>query len=108
MNIGVIDVETCEPASNVLVDIWHANATGHYAGHPEPAPELENEGPAKEGPRKGLLTPFPKTKWGETFCRGAYPTDKNGVAQFTSIFPGYYTGRATRKFFTIGMLANFL
>ncbi|KAF8329153.1 Intradiol ring-cleavage dioxygenase [Cantharellus anzutake] len=95
INIGVIDVETCEPIPDVLVDIWHANATGHYSGHPEPAPELANEEPVKEGRRKGLLSPFPKTKWGETFCRGAYPTDKNGVTQFTSIFPGYYTGRAT-------------
>lgn len=31
MDFGIIDVETCEPLSNVLVDIWHANATGHYA-----------------------------------------------------------------------------
>jgi len=95
MNIGVIDVETCEPIPNILIDIWHANSTGYYAGHPEPAPELVNEEPPREGPRKGMLSPYPKTKWGETFCRGAYPTDKNGVVQFTSIFPGYYSGRAT-------------
>jgi protocatechuate 3,4-dioxygenase beta subunit len=31
MDIGIIDVETCEPLPDVLVDIWHANATGHYA-----------------------------------------------------------------------------
>jgi len=32
LDIGVIDVETCKPLPNVLVDIWQANATGHYAG----------------------------------------------------------------------------
>ena len=32
LNIGVIDVETCQPLPNVLVDIWQANATGFYAG----------------------------------------------------------------------------
>jgi protocatechuate 3,4-dioxygenase beta subunit len=32
LDIGVIDVETCKPAPNVLVDIWLANATGHYSG----------------------------------------------------------------------------
>ena len=32
LDIGVIDVETCKPLPNVLVDIWHANATGVYAG----------------------------------------------------------------------------
>jgi len=95
MNIGVIDVETCEPVPNILVDIWQANATGHYAGHPDPLPELINEIPKTEGPRRGLLSPFPKTIHGQTFLRGALPTDANGVASFTSIFPGYYSGRAT-------------
>lgn len=32
MNVGVIDVETCEPVPDVLVDLWHANSTGYYAG----------------------------------------------------------------------------
>lgn len=32
LDIGVIDVETCEPLPNVLVDIWQANATGFYSG----------------------------------------------------------------------------
>jgi protocatechuate 3,4-dioxygenase beta subunit len=31
----------------------------------------------------------------ETWLRGAWPTDRNGVVQFTTIYPGYYTGRAT-------------
>ncbi|KAF8323311.1 aromatic compound dioxygenase [Clavulina sp. PMI_390] len=94
-NIGVLDVETCQPVPDVLVDIWQANATGHYSGHPEAAAHLVNEQPASTGKRKGLLTAFPKTKFDETFGRGAWPTNKNGVSTFTSIFPGYYTGRAT-------------
>ncbi|KAL0568977.1 hypothetical protein V5O48_012995 [Marasmius crinis-equi] len=95
LDIGVIDVETCKPLPNVLVDIWHANATGHYAGHPDPKPELNDEKPQVGGKRSGLLTAFPRTKQEETWLRGAWPTDRNGVAQFTTIFPGYYTGRAT-------------
>ncbi|PWY97858.1 aromatic compound dioxygenase [Testicularia cyperi] len=95
MDIGVIDIETCEPVPNILVDIWMANATGHYAGHPDPAPHLVDEIPAQTGIRKGLLSAYPLTKPEETWLRGALPTDKNGVAHFTSIFPGYYTGRAT-------------
>ncbi|KAF9269819.1 aromatic compound dioxygenase [Marasmius fiardii PR-910] len=95
LDIGVIDVNTCEPLPNVLVDIWHANATGHYAGHPFPKPELVNEKPQVGGKRSGLLTAFPRTVHEETWLRGAWPTDRNGVAQFTTIFPGYYTGRAT-------------
>jgi protocatechuate 3,4-dioxygenase beta subunit len=72
-----------------------ANATGHYAGHPDPQPHLKDEMPQVGGKRSGLLSPFPLTMNEETWLRGAWPTDKNGVAQFTSIFPGYYTGRAT-------------
>src|ERR1700733_12540648 len=96
-NIGVIDVETCEPVPNVLVDIWQANATGYYSGYPGPEAILADEIPAQYGPRKGLLSPYPKSEYNKTTLRGAWPTDKNGVASFTSIFPGYYTGRATRK-----------
>lgn len=94
LDIGVIDVETCQPLPDVLVNIWQANATGFYAGHPVPEPHLVSEKPQVGGKRSGLLTKFPRTLEEETFLRGAWPTDANGVAQFTTIFPGYYTGRA--------------
>ncbi|KAI4517792.1 aromatic compound dioxygenase [Schizophyllum commune Loenen D] len=93
-DIGVIDVETCRPLPNVLVDIWHANATGHYAGHPNPYPGLEDEKPQVGGRFGGLLTTYPRSNYEETFLRGAWLTDANGVAKFTTVFPGYYTGRA--------------
>ncbi|KAF8981858.1 Intradiol ring-cleavage dioxygenase [Cyathus striatus] len=95
LDIGVIDVETCKPLPNVLVDIWQANATGSYAGHPVPHPHLVGEKPQVGGKRSGLLSAFPRTVHEESWLRGAWPTDVNGVVQFTTIFPGYYTGRAT-------------
>ncbi|KAJ3935297.1 MAG: Intradiol ring-cleavage dioxygenase, partial [Lentinula lateritia] len=33
LDIAVIDVTTCEPMENVLVEIWAANATGVYSGY---------------------------------------------------------------------------
>lgn len=31
LDIGVLDLETCEPLPDVLVDIWYCNATGSYS-----------------------------------------------------------------------------
>lgn len=95
LNIGVIDVETCKPVQGALVDLWHANATGFYSGHPNRAIGFEQEKPQVGGTRAGLLHTFPRTRFEEQWLRGAWPTDKHGVARFNTIFPGYYTGRAT-------------
>lgn len=94
LDVGVIDVETCQPLPNVLVDVWQANATGSYAGHPVPHPHLVNEQPATEGRRRGLLSAFPRTVHEETWLRGAWPTDRNGVAQFTSTYSFIFASRA--------------
>ena len=55
-------------------------------GHPAPHPKYVDVKPDTEGPRKGLLPPYPRTVHKENWLRGAWPTDKNGVAQFTSKF----------------------
>jgi protocatechuate 3,4-dioxygenase beta subunit len=81
MDIGVLDVETCRPVEGVLVDLWHANATGHYAGHADPAPHLIYEKPPVGGARHGMLSAFPRWNSHETWLRGAWPTDRNGLAQ---------------------------
>lgn len=31
LDIGVMDLESCEPLPDVLVDIWYCNATGSYS-----------------------------------------------------------------------------
>jgi protocatechuate 3,4-dioxygenase beta subunit len=65
----VVDQATCMPLPNVRVDIWHCNANGDYSGYGN----------------------FPNEYW----CRGWQMTDANGIARFTSIYPGWYNGRAT-------------
>jgi protocatechuate 3,4-dioxygenase beta subunit len=72
LDIQFIDMNTCEPVPSMLVDIWHCNATGAYSG----------VAAAGEG---GLNS---------TFLRGVQTTDKDGVIQIDSIFPGHYDGRA--------------
>ena len=65
--IRVREAESCEPIANAVVDLWHCDARGVYSGFD-----------AGEG---------------EEFLRGAQVTDREGVAEFTTIYPGSYPGR---------------
>ena len=61
--LRVRDANTCEPIPDAVVDIWHCDATGSYS--------ME----------------------GETYLRGAQVTDREGKAEFRTIYPGWYPGR---------------
>jgi len=63
--VRVRDAESCEPLRNAVVDIWHCDGGGAYSGFDE------------EG----------------TFLRGAQVTDSDGIAEITTIYPGWYQGR---------------
>jgi protocatechuate 3,4-dioxygenase beta subunit len=65
----VVDVSTCTPIRGAAVDVWHCDAGGAYSGF------------AQEGTE------------GETFMRGIQRTDRKGVARFTTVYPGWYSGR---------------
>ncbi|KFY74456.1 hypothetical protein V501_04633 [Pseudogymnoascus sp. VKM F-4519 (FW-2642)] len=78
LDTQVLDVSTCEPVTNALVEIWHANSTGVYSG--------VNVG------GNGVGTADSNNIFRPT-NRGLQHTDAKGVAQFTTNFPGWYTGR---------------
>ncbi|KAI1847897.1 hypothetical protein JX266_006010 [Neoarthrinium moseri] len=80
LDIQVIDVNTCKPLTGIFLEMWNANSTGVYSG----ALAIPNGSGMGD---KGNLN--------KGFLRGAQSTDKDGVAQFETIFPGHYTGRAT-------------
>ncbi|KAK5624795.1 hypothetical protein RRF57_000511 [Xylaria bambusicola] len=69
LDLQFVDISTCAPVPNMLVDLWHANATGVYSGVVDGA---------------GLNT---------TFLRGVQLSDHEGVANFDTVFPGHYLGR---------------
>lgn len=73
LDIQFVDVSDCSAVSDLVVDLWHCNATGVYSGV-----SAEGQG--------GLDS---------TFCRGAQISDAEGVTQFDTVFPGHYTGRVT-------------
>ncbi len=67
----------CAVLSNARVDIWHCDKDGYYSEYSEP----------------GYLGTEDNT--GKTFLRGIQLTDSNGQVKFTTIYPGWYTGRVT-------------
>ncbi|OJJ52459.1 hypothetical protein ASPSYDRAFT_95556 [Aspergillus sydowii CBS 593.65] len=100
LEIGVIDVDTCEPLTDVLVDIWHCNATGSYSSFTGLSPntefmELYSESDGKPFDiHEGLPDLSFLATDNSTWLRGMWPTDKHGVTSFTTIFPGFYIQRA--------------
>jgi len=70
MDFGIFDTTTCTPMDNAFVEIWQANATGEYGGYNSRV--------------------FDGT---ETWLRGGWHTDANGIVELATIYPGYYAGR---------------
>jgi protocatechuate 3,4-dioxygenase beta subunit len=83
VDLRVIEGDTCEPSAGARVDIWHADAQGIYSGH---------EG---QGDKQTLSTV------GQKFLRGTQFTDGKGAVSFKTIYPGWYTGRATHIHFKV-------
>jgi len=70
--IHVYDVDngSCVPFRGAKVDIWHANSQGIYSA-------VKDMGTTEKN-----------------FLRGYQVTDNNGTVEFTTIYPGWYEGRA--------------
>src|SRR3954466_12575814 len=69
LRLHVLNASTCKPIKGAAVDIWHADAAGNYSG-------------------------FGNGAGSRTFLRGIQKTDASGLAVFTTIYPGWYPGRA--------------
>jgi protocatechuate 3,4-dioxygenase beta subunit len=69
----------CAPLAGASVDVWHCDAAGVYSDVNDP----------------GFST------IGKKFLRGYQVTDSSGVAQFTTIYPGWYQGRTVHIHFKI-------
>jgi protocatechuate 3,4-dioxygenase beta subunit len=70
---------TCTPLAGALVDVWHCDALGVYS----------------DAQDMGFNTR------GQKFLRGYQLSDASGLAQFTTIYPGWYSGRAVHIHFKI-------
>jgi len=71
----------CGPLAGAMVDIWQCDAAGEYSDVQDNAEGFDTRG--------------------ETYLRGYQVTDENGTARFTTIYPGWYRGRAVHIHFKI-------
>jgi protocatechuate 3,4-dioxygenase beta subunit len=74
--------KTCAALSGALVDVWHCDANGKYSDERQNNTE------------------------GQQFLRGSQLTDAKGVAQFLTVYPGWYPGRAVHIHFKIRLLSG--
>ncbi|KZP25576.1 aromatic compound dioxygenase, partial [Athelia psychrophila] len=82
LDIGVMDVTTCTVIENAMVDI---SAMFVNFSSVQCALSLTHWG---GGGMSGSVATDQ-----QTFGRGAYPTDAEGLVEFTTVFPGFYSGR---------------
>ena len=76
MNITIKNANnSCAALAGALVDVWHCDKDGYYSEYGGSGMQSVN---------------FQNVD----FLRGRQTTDANGLVSFTSIFPGWYSGRA--------------
>lgn len=78
-NVSRVANNACTPLTGAYLDVWHCDAGGVYS---------DVEGSSQK------------------FLRGYQITDANGVATFTSIYPGWYRGRAVHIHFMLRLFAG--
>jgi protocatechuate 3,4-dioxygenase beta subunit len=81
-NVSRVASAACTPLTGAYLDVWHCDAAGIYSD------ESAN----------GSL--------GRKFLRGYQITDANGAASFTTIYPGWYSGRAVHIHFKLRIYAG--
>lgn len=80
LRLKIVGKENCLPMQNVRVNIWHCTKDGLYSAYSS----NNNQGQA-----------------GLTYLRGWQITDSNGEVEFTTIVPGWYTGRICHIHFQV-------
>lgn len=77
LDLSQVGGSSCAPLAGALVDVWHCDALGVYSD---------------VGQQQTL---------GQKFLRGYQTTDGAGRVRFTTIYPGWYSGRAVHVHFKV-------
>ena len=81
LRVSSVGAAGCMPLAGAMVDVWHCDAAGVYS---------DSDGSTA----------------GKKFLRGHQVTDAKGAARFTTIYPGWYPGRAVHIHFKVRMIAG--
>lgn len=79
LRVSSVSRAGCAPMAGAVVDVWHCDAAGAYSD--------VNERAAPSA--------------GKKFLRGYQITGENGAVRFTTIYPGWYPGRAVHIHFKV-------
>jgi protocatechuate 3,4-dioxygenase beta subunit len=80
LHVSQVDGEACTPLAGLFVDLWQCDAYGIYSD---------------------VNDRSTRSSVGEQFLRGYQVTDEQGVARFTTIYPGFYRGRTVHIHFKV-------
>jgi len=89
MDFGVLDTSTCTPMNNTFVEIWH----GKFPCAPQPWTVCNRDSPIANSTGEYGAYNSPAFNSTETWLRGGWYTDANGMVEITTVYPGYYEGR---------------
>jgi len=88
MDLGVLDTSTCTPMTYAFVEIWH----GKRLHHVQLRIVCDQNSPASRC--SWLLLRF-RIQTTETWLRGGWRTDANGMVEVATVYPGFYGGRTS-------------
>jgi len=102
LRVALVDARRCNPLPGAALDIWHCDALGVYSGFTA----ADSDGRGGRG-RRGMgpsppgfdgrgmgPPPRPRTTDASRFLRGVQVTGADGIAEFATVYPGWYAGRA--------------
>jgi protocatechuate 3,4-dioxygenase beta subunit len=80
-HVSRVDGASCSPLAGAIVDVWQCDALGVYSDVHDFAGRFDTRG--------------------RHFLRGYQVTGSEGMAEFLTIYPGWYTGRAVHIHFKV-------
>ncbi|MGH9845895.1 MAG: hypothetical protein ACREEM_44890 [Blastocatellia bacterium] len=84
-NVGKVSGSACTALAGAFVDLWHCDASGGYS-------DVSGQGNPNN--------------IGQKFLRGYQITDSNGAVEFTTIYPGWYSGRTVHLHYQVRLFAG--